>query len=313
MRRLTAPLTAVHHGHMVAAPLEHDVSDSVHDDVPSQLRRIDGERRGELASFLRSRRARLRPDDVGLPTGRRRRTPGLRREEVAQLAGVGVTWYTWLEQGRPIRTSGSVLDAIARTLGLDAAERAHLHRLAGIVAPHPPEMSDDVPDSVHAIMRALDPLPATLINARYDLLAWNRSHDAFFHDWHTIPCAHRNLLWCCFTEPKVRERYVNFEVDAPLMVANLRSAFARHLGDPAWSEFIGRLQDTSSYFAELWARHDVGGTVSRLKHLHHPVIGEVWLRSNSMVLSEMPGTPMLVYTPEDELSRARLVSLSSST
>ncbi|OLB73693.1 MAG: hypothetical protein AUI14_25570 [Actinobacteria bacterium 13_2_20CM_2_71_6] len=139
-----------------------------------------GSRRTELAQFLRSRRARLRPDDVGLPPGLRRRTPGLRREEVAQLAGVGVTWYTWLEQGRPINASVQILDAIARTLRLDQAERAHLYRLAEVPAVPDPAACEILPPEIQPILDSMDLTPAVIYNGRYDILAWNAPYGALF-------------------------------------------------------------------------------------------------------------------------------------
>jgi len=133
-------------------------------------------RRAELASFLRSRRERVTPQDVGLPPGLRRRTPGLRREEVAQLAGVGVTWYTWLEQGRQINASVQVLDAIAATLALDLAEREHLYRLADVPVVSPGSGGDCLAAEARMILDALDPFPASVYNSRYDLLAWNQTY-----------------------------------------------------------------------------------------------------------------------------------------
>src|SRR5579863_5754258 len=138
-------------------------------------------RRSELAAFLRSRRERITPEDVGLPGGYRRRTAGLRREEVAQLAGVGVTWYTWLEQGRPIRASVQVLDAVARTLRLDSVERQHLFRLAEI-----PDAAADgaanqlLPAEVRAVLDQLVPMPANVVTERFDILAWNAAYAVLF-------------------------------------------------------------------------------------------------------------------------------------
>ncbi|HEV8164238.1 MAG TPA: helix-turn-helix domain-containing protein, partial [Actinomycetota bacterium] len=147
---------------------------------PSQPdpRALAAARRAELASFLRSRRERITPEDIGLTTFGRRRTPGLRREEVAQLAGVGVTWYTWLEQGRDIAPSAQVLDAIARTLRLDRHERTHLFRLADVPDPSSPESCTPLPDSTALLLDRLDPYPAMVVNGRYDVLAYNRTYQA---------------------------------------------------------------------------------------------------------------------------------------
>jgi hypothetical protein len=263
-------------------------------------------RRTELAAFLRARRTRIRPTDVGLPPGSRRRTPGLRREEVAQLAGIGVTWYTWLEQGRPIRASVQVLDAVARTLRLDQAEIEHLYRLADVpVAPTEAPVADVSP-VLHEILESLEPLPAMLLNARYDKLASNRAQQDLFYQWHAVPCLHRNVLWCCFTEPDVRRRFVNFDEEAPLMVATLRASFAQHLGEPAWTRFIQQLSAASPEFATLWTRHEVASPGSRTKHFLHPEAGLLRLRSTSLAVADMPEARIVVYTPMDDDTRQRL-------
>ena len=265
-----------------------------------------GERRTELADFLRSRRARISPEDVGLPPGLRRRTPGLRREEVAQLAGVGVTWYTWLEQGRPIHVSSQVLGAVARALRLDPAETEHLHLLADVqVAPAGPA-SAPVPPAVLEVLGALEPLPATLLNSRYDVLALNQAYEDLCWRWHKGSCERRNILWCCFTEPDVREHFVNFDEEAPRLVATLRASFAQHLREPAWTSFIQRLSEASPEFAELWARHEVANPAARIKHFMHPTAGLLRLVSTSMAVASMADARIVVYTPADDLSRARL-------
>jgi transcriptional regulator with XRE-family HTH domain len=263
-------------------------------------------RRTELAAFLRARRTRIRPTDVGLPPGSRRRTPGLRREEVAQLAGIGVTWYTWLEQGRPIRASVQVLDAIARTLRLDQAEIEHLYRLADVpVAPTEAPVAA-VPPALHEILESLDPLPAMLLNARYDKLASNQAQQDLFYQWHAVPCLHRNILWCCFTEPDVRRRLVNFDEEAPLMVATLRASFGQHLNEPAWTRFIQRLSAASPEFAKLWTRHEVASPGSRTKHFLHPEAGLLRLWSTSLAVADMPEARIVVYTPMGDETRQRL-------
>jgi transcriptional regulator with XRE-family HTH domain len=270
---------------------------------------IDGARDGrrtELAAFLRARRTRISPTDVGLPPGSRRRTPGLRREEVAQLAGIGVTWYTWLEQGRPIRASVQVLDAVARTLRLEQAEIEHLYRLADIpVAPTETPVAAVSP-VLREILESLDPLPAMLLNARFDVLASNQAQQDLFYQWHTVECLHRNILWCCFTEPDVRRRFVNFDEEAPLMVATLRASFGQHLGEPAWTGFIQQLSAASPEFARLWTRHEVASPGSRTKHFLHPEAGLLRLRSTSLAVADMPEARIVVYTPIDDETRERL-------
>src|SRR5690349_460894 len=187
------------------------------------------QRRAELAAFLRSRRERISPEQAGLAPGSRRRTPGLRREEVAQLAGVGVTWYTWLEQGRQINASVSVLDAIARTLRLDQAEREHLYRLADM--PAVADIGDDsLPAEVHTILDGLVPLPAAVYNGRYDVLAWNATYAALFPAITRAPRGERNVLWQVFTMAACCTVFADRESELRNLVATFRGAFGRHLG-----------------------------------------------------------------------------------
>ena len=155
------------------------------------------------------------PGDVGLPAGERRRTPGLRREEVALLAGVGVSWYTWLEQGRPINASTQVLDSVARTLQLSAPEREHLYRLAAATPVRPERTADPDEQLLREIVEAIDPTPAVLANERFDILVANKAFHDLFRDWHTLPCVHKNLLWCIVTEPRARETLLNYDDEVP--------------------------------------------------------------------------------------------------
>jgi transcriptional regulator with XRE-family HTH domain len=196
----------------------------------------DEERRREMAAFLKTRRQRLAPEDVGLPPGYRRRTPGLRREEVAQLSGVGVTWYTWLEQGRPINASSQVLEAVARTLRLDESERSHLFTLAGIPDPATSVVPACEP-AMHELVGAMDPYPALLVTARYDILAWNRAEAALKGDYSRLPERYRNVLWLVFTQPAWRELLVD-QGDIAHIVARFRGAMAEHIGEPGWTEFV---------------------------------------------------------------------------
>ncbi|HET9139135.1 helix-turn-helix transcriptional regulator, partial [Actinophytocola sp.] len=226
-------------------------------------------RRAALGEFLKARRARLRPGDVGLPPGSRRRTAGLRREEVALLAGVGVTWYTWLEQGRSINVSAQVLDAVARTLMLNTVEREHLYQLAE-ATPKFSGVTTSVSSAVAEMLHALDPLPAVLSNGRFDVIAKNAAYQDLFSAWHTMPCVHQNTLWCCFAEPNRRDTFLNYEDEAPHMVARLRAEYAKHIGDPEWDHDIELLAAHSDEFATLWARHEVAAPAERLRRFIHP-------------------------------------------
>jgi transcriptional regulator with XRE-family HTH domain len=265
-----------------------------------------GRRRAELGQFLKARRARLSPGDFGMPPGPRRRTPGLRREEVALLAGVGVTWYTWLEQGRQINASMQVLDAVARTLRLDRAGREHLYRLAEATPLRTECSRTAVPEAVREIVSSLEPLPAILVSSRFDVLLSNDAAEELLWDWHTMPCVHKNTLWCCVTEPSARAKLPDYDSHVRYLVARLRSAYGRHVGDPDWEEDIRRLCGLSREFAELWARHEVAEPEPRLLRFLHPRAGELRLAVTELNLPEMPEVRIVVYTPADDSTRARL-------
>jgi transcriptional regulator with XRE-family HTH domain len=263
-------------------------------------------RRAELAAFLRSRRERIAPEQAGLPPGHRRRTPGLRREEVAQLSGVGVTWYTWLEQGRPIHASPQVLGAVARTLMLDQAEREHLFRLAdvpGAAEANGTAACDQVPADVQQILDSLVPLPASVVNERFDLLAWNAAYAVLWPAMVGAAPAERNTLWQCFTVPSCCNCYVNRDEQLGMLVAQLRGAYGRHVGEPAWTGFVRRLQAVSPDFARLWDEHDVAGQATYHKIFRHPAYDRLVLTTTSLAVLSVPGTRVVVYNPADQLTR----------
>jgi hypothetical protein len=266
-----------------------------------------GERRAELASFLRSRRERIRPEDVGMPPGARRRTPGLRREEVAQLAGVGITWYTWLEQGRPINVSAQVLGAVARTLRLDAVEREHLYRLAEVAQPTETVPERDLaPEDLMVILDGLEPLPAAVVNDRSDVLGWNHTYAALFPEVVHAPPQERNTFWCMFVDLRARRRMINFGEQAHRAVAVFRYRYSLHLGEPGWHEFVERLRAASPLFAELWATHDVAPPRPCEKWFRCDDLGEIRTRTTNLNVADLPGTRLVVYTPTDEASRERI-------
>jgi transcriptional regulator with XRE-family HTH domain len=267
------------------------------------------QRREELAAFLRSRRARIRPEDVGLPPGPRRRTPGLRREEVAQLAGVGVTWYTWLEQGRPINASVQVLDAVARTLRLDRTECEHLYRLADLPWVAGPPGGHALEPETQTVLDALNPFPAAAYTSRYDVLAQNRAYEALFPGLACGQGLERNVLWHLFTCEDCCTPFVNKHEELPFMVATVRSAFGRHIGDPVWTDFVRRLSAMSPEFASLWAAHNVAPAGTRERIFLHPVVGEVRLTSSAFTPATTPETRLVVFSPRDETTRARLERL----
>ncbi|MFI6464328.1 helix-turn-helix transcriptional regulator [Streptomyces sp. NPDC050528] len=270
-------------------------------------------RRPELAAFLRSRRARVTPHDVGMPPGFRRRTPGLRREEVAQLSGVGVTWYTWLEQGRPINASAQVLDAVARTLRLDAPEREHLYHLAEVPYAHPPEvLAQTVGPEIQGILDALEPRPAVVYNSRFDILAANSVYQDVVGTEPLSDGPVPNVLWRLFAVPEAESPLMFRETELPVMVAMLRSAYGLHTGEPAWEEFIRGLSAASPLFTRLWKSGDVAEPGRRVKTFRHAEVGEMRMTSVSLSVNGMPECRIVVYTPADEETRLRAEALTAT-
>jgi len=261
--------------------------------------------RAELSGFLKSRRARISPAIVGLQNGHRRRTPGLRREEVADLAGVGLTWYTWLEQGRDIRVSPQVLSAIARALQLEPAERAHLFRLAGHAPPATEPPTASISPRLRRVLDAWDPFPAHVAGRRRDLLAWNRASEAV-NGWSQLPEDKLNLLWFMFLVPSTRRLLLDWEKEAPLSVAALRAEAGRDLGEPDYQELITELIEGSREFAAIWARQDVRGRQEGLKRFQHPELGRLDLEYTSFQVAEQPSLRLYLYTPADERTETKL-------
>ncbi|MEU6369117.1 helix-turn-helix domain-containing protein [Streptomyces sp. NPDC046931] len=266
-------------------------------------------RRHELAAFLRHRREHLTPEQVGLPRGRRRRTPGLRREEVAQLSAVGVTWYTWLEQARDIQVSVQVLDALARALLLDASEREHLFNLAGAVDPAPGAHCSPVTEAQRALLEQLEPIPACIQNSRYDILAYNRTYGLLLCDLDAVPPADRNCMLLCYTDPDWQASIVLLEESMRVMAAKFRAAMAGHLGEPAWKMLLKRLSAESAEFRQAWERHEVVGARSKRKQFRNAHVGLLTLDHTDLWLKPHNGPRMVTYAPADAGSRAGLERL----
>jgi len=272
----------------------------------------DSVRRHELAAFLRSRRERITPEQVGLKPSRRRRTPGLRREEVAQLAGVGVTWYTWIEQGRDVNASAQVLDAIARTLLFDAQERSHLFTLAGAADTTILADCTALPPTVPLLLERMEPYPAVVVNGRYDILGWNRVWASAFPMVADLPLQDRNALWLIFTNDAWKRALPEWEDSASRMVAQFRAAMAEHVAEPAWKALVTRLQRASAEFSEFWSRHDVQEPEGRFKLYRHPTAGLLRLDYTYLWLGRRLGTRIVTYTPADVETAARLEQLHRS-
>ena len=255
------------------------------------------EPRDELAQFLRTRRASLGPEAVGLPTSGRRRTPGLRREEVALLAGVSVSWYTWLEQGRPIRASREVLLAIARTLQLTPTEKEHLLALADRAEPVPAPETDRAPDQLVRLIEAMSPSPAYVLGPRWEFLAWNRAQALLFPAIERLAAADRNLLWVVFATTEARSLIVDWAIEAQRMLTQFRADTDRLHEDPALEELIARLTRVSPEFADGWARHDVAPFESRVRRYAHPRAGTLIFEYQLLVPAEFAHLRVVVQLP----------------
>jgi transcriptional regulator with XRE-family HTH domain len=267
-------------------------------------------RRQELGTFLRSRRERITPQQVGLIASGRRRTPGLRREELAQMAGVGVTWYTWLEQGRDINVSGQVLEAVCRALLLDPSERAHVMTLAGLDDHEAVRECAALSPSVQVILDQLGPFPATVVNARFDHLAYNRAYGRLTGDLDLMPVENRNTLWLGFTEPAWRRAMVEWEDSMARMVAQYRLSMSDHVGEPSWKELVRRLSEASPEFVDMWSRRDVRGVENRTKLIMNEHVGLLRVHYSSYWLGPRSGPRLVVYSPLDEEARRRLEKLA---
>jgi transcriptional regulator with XRE-family HTH domain len=273
-------------------------------------------RRDELRAFLRSRRARLAPADVGLPdNGGRRRTPGLRREELAALAGVGVSWYTWLEQGRDINPSPDVLDALARALRLDAAERRTLFALARTelpltddVAGTDPQGSDGDIGQLVALVESIHPNPAYLLGPMTRILAWNRAASTVLGSPEHLAADRRYLLWWLLVEPG-EALTPQREATARNTLARFRAEYARHAGEPEYEAFLAEIRERSAQFRDWWDEHEVIEAQRGTKIIEHPQLGTLRLHHAQTVPTGQPELRMAVYAPADEATRTALATL----
>jgi transcriptional regulator with XRE-family HTH domain len=272
------------------------------------------ERRTELAQFLRTRRERIVPQHVGLPPGTRRRTPGLRREELALLAGIGATWYTWLEQGRAITVSGQVLESLARVLQLDADERAHLFILARQQLPADPlPLTQTIDSALQLILDTMGIYPAWVLSPRWDIIAWNQAACRMLGDFGAMTSRERHLLWLLFTDPRYRAMAVDWEREAQRFLALFRARTQRYVGEAWLTKLIHDLEQVSPAFREWWSRHDIQGVQAEHKHLIHPLVGLLVLQAKTFQVADHPDLQMIIYTPVPGTdTAAKLAVLSES-
>lgn len=259
----------------------------------------DEQRRQDLADFLRTRRMRLSPEQVGLIRGGRRRTPGLRREEVAQLANVGVSWYTLLEQGRAIHPSSDVLQSIANALQLTPDERYHLFLLADqqhLVETH--TSHEEVSPALRRVLDALNPVPAYIMGRRWDFLAWNTTAGHIFLPSKPVPPYEYNAVWRIFADPTNRYVYnPKWEQVAQKVLAEFRADSARYADEEWYKHLIADLQRVSPEFRAWWPRHDVRGRSDAFKDIEHPLLGCLMFEHTTLQVPTMPELKIMIYTP----------------
>ncbi|MER5883650.1 helix-turn-helix transcriptional regulator [Streptomyces sp. NPDC001941] len=262
----------------------------------------------ELAAFLRNRREGLDPGRLGLPSRRQaRRTPGLRREEVAELAGVSTDYVVRLEQGRGLRPSAEVLTALARALRLDPSERDYLFDLAGHRRPGPADgPAAGATPSLARLVGDLSPLPAMLLDHRYDILAYNPEMARLLPGFETVPQARRNAMWLCLLHPEMRDFYADREQVLRDGIAHLRAAWAAHPEDQELSALITEFATQDEDFARMWSEREVSVNGRGRKLLRHPVAGAITVDFEVLLPLQDPGLRLLVYRPADEESRASL-------
>jgi transcriptional regulator with XRE-family HTH domain len=263
----------------------------------------------QRAEFLRSCRARIKPSDLGLPVPQRKRTEGLRREDVAALSGVSVSWYTWLEQGREMRVSDEVLERICHTFRLSEDERIYLFSL---VQHRPPRMVRDPRFEAPAeIVRMIGGLvaPAIVMNLRWDVLAWNRLNAVFFRDYATTPPAQRNLAEILFTQTATYDDPVEFENMARRVLAKLRVDYSKSGNDPRFDSLIRRLCTVSPVFRRIWRAPEINVRSYGMHRFRHAQYGEVSFEHTSYVPDGHPDVRVVICLPHDATTRAAVTKV----
>jgi transcriptional regulator with XRE-family HTH domain len=267
----------------------------------------------ELAAFLRARRERLHPHDVGLPSRHQaRRTPGLRREEVAELAGVSIDYIVRLEQGRGLRPSAKVVEALAQALRLDPHERAYLFNLAKQRPRQAGKPPATAAPPLARLVADLSPLPAMLMNHRYDILAWNGEMARLLIDFDTLPPAQRNAMWLCLMHPEIREFYVDRERVVREGIAHLRAAWSAYPEDQALTDLIAEFTIRDEEFARLWAERDIKVNGRGRKVLRHPDVGVIAVHFEVLMPLQDPDQRLVIYRAADDDSQSALDQLRSA-
>jgi transcriptional regulator with XRE-family HTH domain len=254
----------------------------------------------DLGEFLRSRRERISLAEAGLPPTGRRRTPGLRREEVAALAGVGLSWYTWLEQGRDIGVSPAFLDNLCRVLKLDAMERRHLYLLS--LQRPPAEQGKTwcvVPKIVHRLMADLPLRPAYVLNLRWDVLAWNPAADRIFNFSEREP-EHRNMLWMLFTDQRMKSLFSPWDDQAIQMLSSFRRDFVHASKESDVASLVRELESVSAEFKGWWSRQDINGPCQGIRHFSIESFGDVAMEHTTLTIDVERHLRLVYYAPMEQ-------------
>ncbi len=268
--------------------------------------KAENHRYKELGDFLKTRRAKILPSQVGLTPASRRRTPGLRREEVAQLAGIGLTWYTWLEQGRAIQVSSQVIDSLSRVLLLDKRERNYLFQLANL--PLPADILG-IPQKVGPILwHVLDSLvysPALVIDQRWNVIAWNKAADVILGEFNQMNERERNIVWAMFTDIKYKELYVDWDMHAKGLLGRFRSTCGQYIEDSWFVQFVEDLKMQSEDFNLWWPLHEIQENNEVCKQLDHPDVGRLDFEVCKFEVSNHSGLTLIVHTPSPSSDTTR--------
>ncbi len=252
----------------------------------------------ELADFLKTRRARILPSQVGLSSAARRRTPGLRREEVAQLAGIGLSWYTWLEQGRTIHVSTQVIESLSRVLLLDKQERIHLYLLANQPLPSDiPENQVTVSPALQQVLDFLTICPSMVTDQRWNVIAWNEAACAVLGDFNKMDDRDRNIVWAMFTDIKYKQLLVNWDLHAKALLGRFRVTCGQYIEDSWLTRFIDDLKTQSTEFNLWWPLHEIQNNTVKYKQMNHPAVGILDFEVSNFDVSDHSGLKMIVHTP----------------
>ncbi len=255
----------------------------------------------ELADFLKTRRARISPMQLGLSSVTRRRTPGLRREEIAQLAGVGLTWYSWLEQGRAIHVSTPVIESLSRVLMLDKQERMHLYHLAN--QPVPADITGNQTSISPLLQHVLDSLelcPSIIADQRWNVIGWNRAAVLILGDLEKMYGLQRNIVWGMFMDNYYRRLYVNWELHAKSTLGRFRSSCGKYIEDTWFVQLIEELKANSPEFNEWWPLHDIYDDSGVYKQFNHPVAGTLEFESSCFDVPDNSGLRLFIHVPLSE-------------